>query len=81
MANPTARSISKSGLYRNPTPIENRSLYKSKVTPQKRAGKASPFQNGNLPTPECHITQTIKYQSTPILNPSNNRVTQYSKYF
>ena len=81
MANPTARSISKSGLYLNPTPIEIRSLYKSKVTPQKRAGKASPFQNRKFPATECHITQTIKYQSTPALKPSNNRVTQYSKYF
>ena len=92
MANPAARSIFKSGQYLNPTPIEIRSLYKSKVTPKKRAGKSQPFSkmkssNTGVSYYSIHqvmeypYTQFIKYQSIPVLKPSNNRVTQYSKYF
>ena len=71
MANPTARSIFKSALYLNPTPIEIRSLYKSKVAPQKRAGKSQPFSKwkssntgvsyySNHQVPVYPCTQTIK---------------------
>ena len=54
-------------LYLNPVYIEIRSLYKSKVTPQKRAGESQPFskwKSSNTGVSYYSIHQVMEYPCT-----------------